>query len=185
MTTPQHASAQGSPRNQPVVHTHYARMVDHGKGKVKAITIPSLQGQRTSFKVEEGFVPIDPRDVEVLQAFKENAEPTWRGGTGRDLFEVKTAAEAWQIAQKEHYAAILAGTHGRPNAGLALMATMGALPADMTSLFPVPPLPGAPAFAAAPAPMQAPPPAPEVEQTTGEKKLGRRRGGGKTAPVGG
>lgn len=145
--------------------THWARLLDHGKGTIKSISIQKLVGTRKSFDVADGFVPVDPRDVETLKSFRENGEPTWRGGAGRPLFEVGTTAEAHAIAVKEWMAKMMAGPDGRPNGNLALLAAMsGGLPPDMTQMFSVPPLmPGvSPALAQAAAAQGVIPPAPNA-----------------------
>jgi hypothetical protein len=114
-----------------VQYTHFARMVDHGKGTIQTISFGYLKGIRKSFSTTEGFVPVDPTDLGTLKAVCKNGEPPWRGGQGAPLFQVVTREEAVEILKAENLARILKGEGGQQaHAMFALMGGgLGAPPA--------------------------------------------------------
>lgn len=187
--------------------THFARMIDHGKGAVKTITILPLRGMNKEFDVKKGFVPVDPQDVDMLRSYCENGEPPQRGGHGRALFQVCTAREAAQIIQQETLRSALGGANGTPthHSAAVVLANMGfeVNPLDpLAALAKVAAQPMAPVMPQVPqmpfqVPAQAPMPASQAPQVTvapqavaqpvGEApgpRLGRRRGGKGSAPTG-
>lgn len=179
MQTAQHTSQSGRAFPQQVTHSHWARMVNHGKGTIQTISFAYLKGVRKAFAVTDGFVPIDDQDVDLLQQIQANGEPPWRGGAGKPLFQVLPREEALKVLHQEHTEAILKGQGGgQGHAMLSLLGSMGAsamtVPPSIGQTFtpspaPLPTLPEVSSQAAAPAP-------------TGETpQLGRRRKGGHVA----
>src|SRR5262245_27386633 len=85
-------------------------------GAPKNYGLPQLEGQgRRFFYAHDGFVPVEPGVVSVLQRVHADGELTERGGRGPKLFEIVTAAEAQGIVTEEQKRALL------KNAGVGAM----------------------------------------------------------------
>jgi hypothetical protein len=145
---------------KPPVAEFFARMLNLGKGKVQTITLNILKGAppfgRKSFKVSEGFVPVDPEDVHLLADIHEDGEPTHRGGRGQKLFQVLTHQQTFDLIQREQAQRMLAGS-GQAGALGELSRSMG-FSGDPVALF------GA-QYGNTPAYPSAPPPAPPQAMT--------------------